>query len=101
MSHIENPTERVDRDAPLPEFADEYVDADAVRSDVAGDDEALRTLSAVLLPEPAQVPPINVDVENGVDAVVERRLRDRIASVRARAIFRADSPRPPSAPRSL
>src|SRR2546426_2913171 len=86
MSHVEDPAERVDGDAPLPKLPDEHVDADAVRGDVARDDEVLGASPAVLLPKPAQVTRIDVDIENGVDAVVEGRLRDRIPAVRARPV---------------
>src|SRR5438445_3890153 len=86
MSDVEDPAKAVDRHAPLPELPDEHIDPDTVRGDMARDDEVLRALTAVLFPEPAQVPRIDVDVENGVDAVVERRLRDGVPPVRARPV---------------
>src|SRR2546422_6409455 len=86
MSHIENPAKAIHGNAAFPELPDEHVDADAVGRDVARDDEVLRALAPVLLPEPAQVTRINVDIENGVDAVVEGGLRHRIPSVRPRTV---------------
>src|SRR5205809_4570243 len=86
MSDVENPAEAIDRHAPFPEFPDEHVDSDAVRGDVARDHEVLRALAAELLPEPPQVTRIHVDVENGVDAMVVRRFRDVIPTVRPRAV---------------
>src|SRR3989442_8688817 len=86
MSDIDDPAEAIHRHAPLPELPDEDVDSEAVRRDVARDDEVLRALAAVLLPEPPQVTRIDVDVENGVDTRVERRLRDGMPPVRPRPV---------------
>src|SRR6267143_1234696 len=86
MSDVDDPTEAIHRHAPFPEFPDEDVDPDAVRRDVARDDEVLWALAAVLLPEPPQVTRIDVDVENGVDTRVEGRFRDRIPPVRPRPV---------------
>src|SRR2546428_9790573 len=83
MSDIDDAAEAIDRHAPFPELPDENVDPDAVRRDVAGDDEVLRALAPVLLSEPPQVTRIDVDIENGVDTRVERGFRDGIPSVRA------------------
>src|SRR5437879_954777 len=93
MSDINDPAEAIHRHVPFPELPDEDVDPDAVRRDVARDDEVLRALAAVLLPEPAQVTRIDVDVENGVDTRVEGRFRDRIPPVRPRPVDHDHFPR--------
>src|SRR3989304_133586 len=85
-SHVQYAAVAVDLEASLPQLPDQDVDPDAVRGDVARDDEVLPALAAVLVPQASQVPGIDVDVENGVDAVLERGLRDRVAPVRARPV---------------
>src|SRR5438445_6011360 len=87
MSDIDDPAEAIDPPAPVPGLPDEGGGPDAVRRDVARDDEVLRALAAVLLPEPPQVTRIDVDVENGVDSGVEGRLRDGIPPVRPRPVY--------------
>src|SRR2546428_12720517 len=86
MSDINDSAKATHRHAPFRELPDEDVDPEAVRGDVARNDEVLRPLAAVLLSKPPQVPRIDVDIENGVDARIERRLRDGIPAIRPGAV---------------
>src|SRR5439155_26277543 len=83
----DNSAVRVDAQSAGAKLSDEDVDADAVRSDVPCDHEVPRALAAVGLPQPTEGPPIDVDVENRVDSVLERRPGDGDASVRPGAVL--------------